>query len=386
MSDRVRLAIVGLGAVARAVHLPILKRRSDLFEIAGVFDLSPIASAHVGDRFGVEAQFDDLETMLDTTEPDALAVLNSGSHTEAILAGLARDLPVFCEKPVAYTMREAEEIINQLDGREAMLMVGYMKAYDPAVVAAEKLVAGRRARSVEVVVLHPSTQSQLATSELEPEPVVVPQEVMSRLRGLSRELQREALGGAAEELGDVYSTVLMGSVVHDLAVMRSLGVVVAHVDHAERWPAKSLDTSVAVSARTTDDVRISIRWHLLPGYPSYREEVRWHDETGSIELIFPSPYLLRAPTELRSSVALDGGADHRLVRSNVEAFEEELLAFHTMVTDAVPPINGIAEGLQDIRTCQRIAARLAERERLDLGGEAAELERRDRGDIEPITA
>lgn len=373
MSDQIRVAIVGLGSVARAVHLPILKRRSDMFAISGIFDLSPEATTRAAERFGIEDQFDDLDTMLDKTKPDALAVLSSGSHTEAVLAGLGRDLPVFCEKPMAYTVREAEAIANQLGNRDAMLMVGYMKVHDPAVVMARKLLSGRTARSVETVVLHPATEAQLATSELEPDPIVVPPDVVDRLKGLSRDLEREALGEAAETLGGLYSTVLLGSVVHDLAVMRSLGVDIAQVDHADRWPTGSLNTSVAVSARTADDVRVSIRWHHLSQYPSYREEVRWHDEDGSVELIFPSPYLLRTPTELRSSAVLDGGADHRVFRSNIEAFEEELLAFRRMVTDGAPPVNGIAEGLQDIRTCQRIAARLTERQGLPLGGEAAEL-------------
>lgn len=371
MSDQIRVAIVGLGAVARAVHLPILKRRSDLFTISGIFDLSPEAVARAGMRFGIENRFDDLVTMLDTTEPDALAVLSSGSHTESVLAALGRDIPVFCEKPVAYTVREAEAIAKRLDQREAMLMVGYMKVHDPAVVEAQKLLAGRTARSVEVVVLHPAAEAQLATSELGPDPIAVPPEVVARLQASSAELEREALGEAAEELGNVYSTVLLGSVVHDLAVLRALGVEIAHVDHADRWPTGSLNTSVAVSARTADEVRVSVRWHYLSRYPSYREEVRWHDETGSVELIFPSPYLLRAPTELRASVGTHGGADHRIFRSHIEAFEEELVAFHHMVADGVAPPNGLAEGLHDIHTCQQIAARLAEREGLRLGGEAA---------------
>lgn len=373
MPDQIHVAVIGLGSVARAVHLPILKRRSDMFAISGVFDLSPDATAIAGRRFGIADQFDDLITMLDTTKPDALAVLNSGSHTEAILAGLERDIPVFCEKPVAYTMREARAIAKGLDGRENMLMVGYMKAHDPAVVRARRLLAGRTARSVEVVVLHPSTESQLATSELDPEPVVVPQDVLSHVQEISKDLEVEALGGAADSLGNLYSTVLLGSVVHDLAVMRSLGVEIEHVDHADRWPAGgSLNSSVAVLARTDDGVRVSIRWHHLSDYPSYREEVRWHDDTGSVELTFPSPYLLRAPTELRASAALDDGADHSTFRSNIEAFEEELLAFNRMVTHDEPPLNGIDEGIHDLRTCQRIAARLADGEGLELGGEAAQ--------------
>ena len=40
MTDRIRVAVAGLGAVAQAVHLPLLARRWDLFEVAAVSDLS----------------------------------------------------------------------------------------------------------------------------------------------------------------------------------------------------------------------------------------------------------------------------------------------------------------------------------------------------------
>ncbi len=39
MTERVRVGVVGLGAVAQAVHRPILARRADLFEPVASCDL-----------------------------------------------------------------------------------------------------------------------------------------------------------------------------------------------------------------------------------------------------------------------------------------------------------------------------------------------------------
>jgi myo-inositol 2-dehydrogenase / D-chiro-inositol 1-dehydrogenase len=55
----------------------------------------------------------------------------------------------------------------------------------------------------------------------------------------------------------------------------------------------------------------------------------------------------------------------------VEAFEEELLAFHRLVTEGAPTAAGIAEGRADIVTCQRIVRRLADGRGIELAGEAA---------------
>lgn len=376
MSQRVRVAVVGLGTVARAVHLPIMSRRSDCFEIVGICDLSPGAVTAAGERFSIapERRFTALEHMLDRVRADALVVLTSGSHTSAALDALDRGLAVLCEKPLAMTRREADLLAAAIGGRTDRLMLAYMKLYDPAVRRAVDRVAARpRPRAVDVTVLHPSGAAQLLMSELGPGVFDdVPEQSLSDLHDSQRALEVEALGEAvAARLGSLYSAVLLGSVVHDLAVLRALGIEIAVVDHADRWPIDTVPASLTFHGRTADDVRVMVGWHYLHDYPTYREQVRWHDDLGSVELEFPSPYLLRAPTALREITAAGRGtADHRFA-SHVEAFEEELLAFQAMVTQSTAPAAGVPEGRADIVTCQRVAAVLARQEGIALGGEAA---------------
>jgi myo-inositol 2-dehydrogenase / D-chiro-inositol 1-dehydrogenase len=247
-----------------------------------------------------------------------------------------------------------------------------MKLYDPAVRRAHRELAatGPALRAVEVSVLHPSGPAQLAHANLEPPPGDVPAATLAALGEETALLQDQALGqDAPAELRQLYTEVLLGSLVHDLAVVRLLAGDLERVDHADLWPEGSW-SSVAADGVLAGDVRLSLRWHYLDRYPAYREEVRLHHEQGSIALTFPSPFLLNAPTVL-TVTDLDGEtARTRQDRSTVEAFEQELVAFHRLVTDGQPAAAGIAEGRADIVTCQRIVRRLAERRRVALAGEA----------------
>lgn len=376
VSQTLKVAMVGMGAVAHAVHLPILRRHPDLFSVEGICDLAPAALAHAGERFGVpeERRFTDLATMLDTVETDALLILTSGSHGDEILLGLERGAAVFTEKPLAYTLHETDLVEEALGGAPDRLMLGYMKLYDPAVEAAARAVRDReRPRTVNVTVLHPSAAAQLASSLHSPAPTGLAEEHAIRLAAQTRRLEREAIGDAADAVGPVYTGVMLGSIVHDLAVLRALGIDLHEIDHVERWPDDTHPPSLAVTARTADGVRVTIGWHYLAGYPEYREEVRWHDETGTVELVFPTPYRLYAPTRLRITSPDGQTVESVQRRSPVEAFEEELIAFHAMATDGRPPRAGVAEGRADIRTCQQMAARLAQSEKLAVGGEAGAL-------------
>jgi myo-inositol 2-dehydrogenase / D-chiro-inositol 1-dehydrogenase len=373
---RVRLGVVGLGAVAQAVHLPLVAKRPDLFEVAAVCDLSAALTGLVAERFGLHraGRHRSVEELLDGGGLDAVLLLTSGSHGETAAALLGRGLPVLCEKPLAYTVAEADALAA-LDGRDqARLQLGYMKLYDPAVQRARRELVARRPalRAVEVTVLHPSSAAQLAHAGLAgPALSDVPDATLHELRRRSAVLLERALGPAPEELGRLYTEVLLGSLVHDLAVVRLLAGDPERVDHADTWPEGRWPPSVAVDAVLPGEVRLGLRWHYLDRYPAYREEIRLHHELGSIALAFPSPYLLHAPTVL-TVTDRDGDAERTAaVRSTVEAFEQQLVAFHRMVSDGTAPLAGAADGRADIVTCQRIARRLAAGRGIELAGEAA---------------
>jgi predicted dehydrogenase len=365
--DRVRIGVVGLGAVAQAVHLPLLDRLSDHFMIASVADLSAGLTAAIGERYRVPAarRHPGLADLLGDDDLDGLVILTSGSHGEAVLAGLDRGLDVFVEKPLAFTLAEADAVRDRLGRPGARrLQVGYMKLYDPAVVEGLAVAAepGRTGpiRSVEACVLHPTGERQLAHARLLPPPADVPAATIASLREAEAVLLATALGPAAGTLGPLYANVVLGSIVHELAIIRAFAGDPTAIDAVDVWPAGQWPPSVAITGRLEDDARISIRWHFLPDYAAYREEVRFVAERATIELEFPSPYLLHAPTRLRITER-HGTARHDTHGLSVtEAFEEELLAFHAMVVDGQPPKAGVVEGRADIVTSQRIVARYAE--------------------------
>lgn len=376
-TDCVRLGIVGLGAVAQAVHLPLIERLGDAFSIGAIADLSPRLTAAVGERYRVapERRFGTVEELAGAGDLDGLLILTSGSHGSPVLTGLDAGLAVFAEKPLAFTVAETEAIGVRLGSDEPpRLQVGYMKLYDPAVLHARRVVTDRdfgAPRAIEVTVLHPTSESQLAHARLLPPPSDVPYGVRSTLDAETDRLRRAALGdAAAAAFGRLYSDILLGSIVHELALVRAFAGDPTAIDSLTTWPEGAWPPSVELTGDLPTEGRVSIRWHFLPDYPAYREEVRVVYERATIELAFPSPYLLHRPTILQITTSNDGGRRDEVWTSIDEAFETELLAFHAMVVKGGRPLAGLAEGRADIVTCQRAIAALAARRGVDIGGEA----------------
>lgn len=376
-----RVGVAGLGAVAQAVHLPLIAGLPETFELAAICDLSAALTTALGERYRIPVQHRhrDVTTMLASVELDGLIVLTSGSHGDVALAALERGLPVLCEKPLAVTRTEADRLaaVEGVDHDGERLMVGYMKLFDPAVEEAVRVARDPEQplgalRAVEVTVLHPSSESQLAHAHLLPPPDDIDAATLALPRQSSSELETEAIGPAAPALGRLYSGILLGSIVHELAVVRAVAGDPVAIDRVDVWPHDAWPPSVAIEGRLPDGARLSIRWLFLPDYPAYREDLRFHYERGSVELSFPSPYRLHEPTGLVVSTGR-GETRRRVVLDSIEeAFERELLAFASMITDGARARSGIADGRADIVTCQRIVARLALDRGIEIGGEAAD--------------
>jgi len=352
MPECLRVGLVGAGIAAQAIHVPVLQRRPDLFRVSAVCDPSAIARNAVGDRCGVgdRSRHETVEEMMEAGCLDALLVLSSGSHGAICILASKAGLPVFCEKPLAYTIAEADT----LEQAPALLALGYMKVYDDAVRRAAELLESRTPRAVEVVVLHPTQDAQLSHLRIvRGDDAVAPSE---------EQLLGEALGEAPAEARDLYRLQLLGSIVHDLAVVRALAGDPVAWDRVDTWRS-----SVALDGRLAGGARLSIRWHYLEGYPAYREEVRVHDEHGSVAIVFPSPYL---PSPAATLEVVD--PDRRwTATSTASPFETELEAFHRLITEGEPTAAGIAEGRADIVTCQRAVRLYCSSNGLAVGGEAA---------------
>ncbi len=367
----INIGVVGAGAVASSVHLPILSRRSDLFKVSAVADFNIDSANHLADRFGIpsDARFSSAYEMISSGKIEAIAIINSGSHCDLVVAALDAGLNVFCEKPLAYSQEEMGRIEKSLAASTGELMIGYMKTYDQAVTRAKAAIGTKRPRTVDVVVLHPSGESQLATTEISVKAFPASKELIAGFKKSAHELAVQAIGeAAATAFGDEYADIILGSIVHEFSVLRALDIHLTQIDFVDRWPADSRSESFIINGRTDDGVRVSIRWFYLDKYPMYQEEVRWLSEEEGHHIIFPSPYILHVPTKLITTTR--HGLDHEVstFESYQPAFEIELVAFHALATTGKQPYEPISAGFEDLNISQKIALQICKNEGIKPGG------------------
>lgn len=370
VSERMRIAVVGLGGISQSVHLPLISRRWDLFELTALVDLSAERTERLGQRYGIPAERsflalgDLLEAVASGLELDGVVLATSGSHGADLLTLARAGLPVLVEKPVALSVGEVDAVERELhhQGRdpETAVLVGYMKEYDPAVARARAELVGKDLRAVTVEVLHPADAAQLGFARLLPPAADIDGAVLSGLEQETDRVVDVAVGAETPiKLRRLYTNVILGSIVHDISLLRHLAGGITKLDSAVHWG--DMPGSLQATGVVEAGARLHVGWHFIRDYPDYRETVTFHHEQGSVQLVFAVPYLLNASTELMVTARAEVGGEARSTYrwSQQEAFENQLVAFHAMVTNGVRPHSGLRAGRSDLLTGQAILAALA---------------------------
>lgn len=132
--NRKKIALVGLGAAAKNIHLPAYRKLADL-ELVGGHD--PAVKPSMGAGAFSFPVFADVKTLLERTKPDILAIASPTQfHFELVEQGLLHGCHVFCEKPFTTTLDEARQLIDLAEKNKRWIVVNnefrFMNIYEAA--------------------------------------------------------------------------------------------------------------------------------------------------------------------------------------------------------------------------------------------------------------
>jgi predicted dehydrogenase len=128
----VRILVVGLGNMGRSHALAY--HRIQGFEIVGLTSRSIRSTV---DKLPVELQgyplFEDFEQALAATRPDAVSINTyTDSHAAYAIRAMEAGCHVFCEKPLATDMADAEAVVAKARATGRKLVLGYILRVHPA--------------------------------------------------------------------------------------------------------------------------------------------------------------------------------------------------------------------------------------------------------------
>lgn len=125
-----RVSIIGLGGMGgHHAQAAMLEENCEL--VAGAEIHLERAKAW-GERFGVKAIYDDYEKMLDEQKPDIVIIPTQAPvHHAPTVAAAQRGVHVFCEKPIALNLIQADEMVETCDKNSVKFAINHIKRASP---------------------------------------------------------------------------------------------------------------------------------------------------------------------------------------------------------------------------------------------------------------
>jgi predicted dehydrogenase len=146
---KVRYAVCGLGWFAQVAVLPAFENAEENSELAALISGDGEKRDELGERYGVPAErrggYERFEEVLAEAEADAVYLATPNHlHREHAVRAARAGVHVLCEKPMAVTVEECEEMIAACEEAGVELMVAYRLHFEEAnLTAAEMVRSGR---------------------------------------------------------------------------------------------------------------------------------------------------------------------------------------------------------------------------------------------------
>jgi scyllo-inositol 2-dehydrogenase (NAD+) len=318
----IQYAVLGLGRLGSR-HADILAGRVEGARVAAVADPAPGRAAEIGRRIGATPYTDPMEAIHHQGVDAVVVVTPTDTHAMYCVEAARARKQIFCEKPLAPTMAEAERLAAAVERAGVLFQIGFMRRLDPAYRKARQLIdEGRLGRVIHY-------------TGLMRDPGAPPVEYL------------KASGG-----------IFMDQLIHEFDIARFL--VGSEV---ERVIAHGRDVAHGFIGEMGDADQVHVILDFENGALGHLEGSRnsfyGYDIRGELmgtEGTIQFGYLQQTPLVLLNR----SGASHDLVQTFLQRFDQaytdELIEFNACVREGRRPSPGVRDGIE----AQRLASAATE--------------------------
>lgn len=135
----VRIGVVGTGRIG-TFHAQTLARRVPEADLVGVADARPGGASALAAELGVR-EFETPSALITSPDVDAVVIAaTSTAHADLVVEAAGAGKAIFCEKPMAMTLADADRAIAAAASAGVPLQVGFNRRFAADFVAARAVV------------------------------------------------------------------------------------------------------------------------------------------------------------------------------------------------------------------------------------------------------
>ncbi|MHA1249037.1 MAG: Gfo/Idh/MocA family protein [Candidatus Helarchaeota archaeon] len=137
---KIKVGIIGCGAIAESFHIPILFAMPEV-EIRSISDININRAKNIASRYNIPNYYKDYNKILEDTDISTIYICTPPNlHAEMIVNSLNAGKNVFCEKPLCLSVKDSEWIAETYAKSNNLLMIGHSLRFLENQKTAKKLI------------------------------------------------------------------------------------------------------------------------------------------------------------------------------------------------------------------------------------------------------
>ena len=128
--SKVRVAVIGTGRIGK-MHARNIKYFIPNAEVIAVADVAWETAKNCAEELGIPRAEKDYRRLLEEKNLDAVIICTStDTHAQIIKDAASAKKHVFCEKPIALTLKEIDDVLQAVNSEKVKFQVGFQRRFD----------------------------------------------------------------------------------------------------------------------------------------------------------------------------------------------------------------------------------------------------------------
>ncbi|OGU79421.1 MAG: dehydrogenase [Ignavibacteria bacterium RBG_16_35_7] len=141
-SRKLKWGVAGCGRFAEQTFLPTIKllRKS---VVTSLYSSNLNRAKSLADKFGIEKHFNNYDEFLKSNINAVYISSANSNHYQQVIAAAKAGKHILCEKPLAMTSLEAEEMVKTCEQNNVQLAVNYVYRFHPLIIKSKEMIANQ---------------------------------------------------------------------------------------------------------------------------------------------------------------------------------------------------------------------------------------------------
>lgn len=129
--NKLRIALIGLGDIAKKAYLPIVANHTQVAPILCTRNTTTLKE--LASQYHIDETYSSVDELINNKPDAAMVHSTTKSHFSIVSKLIEAGIPVFVDKPLSYSLQEVESLLQKATQKKVSIYLGFNRRFAPLI-------------------------------------------------------------------------------------------------------------------------------------------------------------------------------------------------------------------------------------------------------------